>query len=203
MTKPQSEAAFTCTSCGQAKLDHEFPIDKTLPRGRIARCKTCVNKRASQYRAGLKAIPNSKKAKYQWPEKNVWTKIKKRCLVIKDKDYAHYGARGIEVCERWRQSFDNFYADMGARPSPKHSIDRIDNNGNYCKENCRWATHTEQMNNTRLSKFITIDGKTRTITQWCNHFDIDPKTIYRRVKRGLSYQEAFLKPRKLLGKSHE
>ena len=88
------------------------------------------------------------------PEYQTWAGIKKRCLNSKNKDYHHYGGRGITICKRWLNSFENFLEDMGERPSKNHSIDRIDNNSNYCKENCRWATQKEQKRNTRKNKKV-------------------------------------------------
>jgi hypothetical protein len=78
--------------------------------------------------------------------------MKGRCSNKNLRSYQHYGGRGITVCDEWKESFENFYADMGKRPSPKHSIDRIDVDGNYCKENCRWASKQTQSRNTRIRK---------------------------------------------------
>lgn len=78
---------------------------------------------------------------------NVWCKMISRCEVSTNNRYNRYGGRGITVCERWRNSFELFLEDMGEPPTNKHSLDRINNDGNYCKENCRWATYKEQANN--------------------------------------------------------
>lgn len=82
------------------------------------------------------------------PEIKAWEKMRERCLNPKDISYKNYGGRGITVCKRWL-SFDNFLSDMGKRPSPKHSLDRINNDGIYEPSNCRWATRTEQNRNRR------------------------------------------------------
>lgn len=106
-----------------------------------------------------------------------WEAIKGRCRRPTDTAYPGYGARGINVCDHWFNLFENFYADMGDRPSPKHTIDRIDNDGNYscghCEQcvqngwtaNCRWATHKEQGNNKRSNRIITCGGVTGTVSE--------------------------------------
>jgi hypothetical protein len=97
-----------------------------------------------------------------------WYHMKERCYLVANKDYHHYGGRGIKVCDEWRDSFESFYRDMGTCPSPKHSIDRIDVNGNYCKDNCRWASVRTQRFNIRMKSnnttghtgiFLTANGK--------------------------------------------
>lgn len=97
----------------------------------------------------------------QHPLYSIWSSMLTRCNNSNRKSYKHYGGRGIKVCERWQGEcgFENFIKDMGERPSPKHSIDRIDYNGDYCPENCRWATQKEQCNNTRSNHYVIIRGK--------------------------------------------
>ena len=86
------------------------------------------------------------------PEYHAWQGLKGRCLNPSNEDFAHYGGRGIKVCARWQSSYENFLADMGRKPSPEHSLDRINNDGNYEPGNCRWATYTEQNNNRRKNE---------------------------------------------------
>lgn len=97
-------------------------------------------------------------------EYSIWKDMKKRCYNKNHWAYNYYGGRGIEVCDEWRSDFMNFYNDMGDKPN-KLTLDRIDNNGNYCKENCRWATRLEQSNNRRGVITCIFHGKKMTLTE--------------------------------------
>ena len=97
-------------------------------------------------------------------EYKTWDGLKARCYRSRDPSYHYYGARGIQVCERWRSSFENFLSDMGNRPDGM-TIDRIDVNGDYSRTNCRWATPEQQANNRRNNVIIEVDGEPMTISQ--------------------------------------
>lgn len=99
------------------------------------------------------------------PEFWTWNSMLDRCRNPRHKQYKDYGGRGITVCDEWRH-FINFFADMGRRPTSKHTLDRINNNGNYEPNNCRWATRQQQNNNTRRCIMVTIRGETHSIADW-------------------------------------
>lgn len=127
-------------------------------------------------------------------EYGTWYTMRNRCENPKATGYRIWGGRGIKVCDRW-QKFENFFADMGPRPSPKHSIDRIDNDGDYCPENCRWATWTEQMNNKRTNRYITYQGVTHSLSEWSRVLGIKYTTLKQRIyKRKWSIERAFSSP---------
>ena len=117
-----------------------------------------------------------------------WAAMKNRCSNDNNPEYKHYGGRGITVCKEWLD-FKNFYKDMGISPENK-SIDRINNNGNYNKENCRWATREQQDNNTSRSRFLTYNNKTQTIAQWSRELGIGYRALSHRVNRGWSIERA-------------
>lgn len=112
-----------------------------------------------------------------------------RCHNPSNKAYADYGGRGITVCDRWRNSCQSFLDDMGPRPSAAHSVDRIDNDGNYEPKNCRWATATEQNRNNRGNRNISWGGKTQTVQEWATELGLKYTTLKRRLDR-LSLDDA-------------
>lgn len=120
------------------------------------------------------------------PTHNSWTAMRARCRGRNNKahrDWVGYAARGIKVCDRWMK-FENFLADMGERPSNKHSIDRIDVDGNYEPGNCRWATSSQQRNNKRNSDWLTVGAETLTLAEWANKIGIGRSTLRKRVDMG-------------------
>lgn len=117
-------------------------------------------------------------------EYRIYYGIKKRCYNTKDKKYADYGGRGIVMCDRWLNSVGLFIKDMGRRPSNKHSIDRIDVDGDYSPSNCRWVLKSVQMNNKRNNVYIEYLGYNLTVAIWCKILNINPRPIYSRIKKG-------------------
>lgn len=132
-----------------------------------------------------------------------WINMKDRCYNKKHKRYRDYGARGITVCGRWLQSFQNFIEDMGCAPAKNLSLDRFpDKNGNYEPNNCRWATHSEQMNNRRIRVAATYNGITKSLTKWSQEFGVTPVTIARRIKNGYDIGIRRRKKKKKTQKRH-
>ena len=123
-------------------------------------------------------------------EYNSWQGMKDRCHNENSPHYKGYGSRGITVCDRWRNSFENFFADMGKKPTSGHSIDRINNEGNYEPHNCRWATWREQENNKRNNHWLNYKGKTQTVAQWAREIGLSRMTLYKRLKRGWDIKKA-------------
>ena len=128
------------------------------------------------------------------PEHSVWCGMVKRCVNPNAKGYKLYGGRGLTVCERWKESFNAFYTDMGPRPSPKHSIDRVDNDGNYEPSNCRWATRSQQQRNMRNNQLLTHQGQTKCVSEWAEEVGIRQQTLRSRVCNGWSIGRALTEP---------
>ena len=121
------------------------------------------------------------------PEYTVWRGMLARC---KDQSSDRYGGRGIRVCERW-ESFENFLADMGPRPSSEHSIDRYpDNDGDYEPGNCRWATRVEQMRNTSVNRMVTHNGETLCVAEWAERYGMSSSMLNNRLHAGWSFEKS-------------
>lgn len=116
-------------------------------------------------------------------EWNSWRAMKARCTNPKDKVYKYYGGRGITVCLAWK-SFRGFFEDMGPKPFPKAELDRKDSNGNYCKDNCRWVTKQQNLENMRSNVHITRNGVTKTAARWGRKLGIPKVTVVRRHRAG-------------------
>lgn len=124
----------------------------------------------------------------------IWANILYRCSSRRAANYHLYGGRGITVCEHWRLSFAAFLSDVGPRPSPGHSIDRIDYNGNYEPGNVRWATSTEQNNNKRNTTMLSHDGVTLPLQAWALRAGLPAHTIYARLRHGWTVADTLTRP---------
>jgi hypothetical protein len=129
-------------------------------------------------------------------EHSIWRKMQQRCTLKTDPGFKYYGGRGIEVCKRWlgRGGFNNFYADMGPIPTPKHTIERVDVNGCYEPSNCHWATRKEQARNTRRTLWVEWDGQRRKLVELCEEHGLNRGMVIARIKLGWSVKDALLCP---------
>jgi hypothetical protein len=116
------------------------------------------------------------------PEHMIWCSIKQRCFNPENKAYARYGGRGIVMCPEWRDSFERFIADVGMRPAPRLTLERLDNDKGYQPGNVRWATYKEQARNTRRNHRLTHGGETLTLVEWEERTGIKQHTIMARLK---------------------
>ena len=124
----------------------------------------------------------------------IWTNMKQRCYNSNATAYKRYGGRGIAICDRWKNSFENFYKDMSKGYADNLQIERIDNNGNYYPENCRWAAHTEQSFNKRSNMIIKLNGISQPLAKWLEHYRITKSAYYGRIRLGWSIEKALITP---------
>lgn len=115
--------------------------------------------------------------------RRTWHHMRHRCYNPNYQTYKWYGARGIKMCDRWLNNCEAFYEDVGDRPSDKHSIDRIDNDGDYTPDNCRWCTQDQQIRNKRGINMITHNGETKCLTDWAKDIGIHPTALVARLRR--------------------
>lgn len=162
-----------CYECKQTKLVTEFITGKNI-------CKPCKR----LYRQNRKKLPS-----YHLLERSVWHEMRKRCHATYSKDYPRYGGRGIVICDRWLNSFDCFLEDMGERPSKNHSIERIDNDGNYEPGNCKWATPVEQARNRKGTLQLPYQGRLVSAAELSELTGIPHNKILKKIYAGKSIDE--------------
>ncbi len=179
---PNNHAKFLCKcDCGTEKILRGM----FLRRGASISC-GCYRKNA---RTTHGMTPKGARPQVY----NAWAAALQRCYNPSVRNFGRYGGRGITVCERWHK-FDNFLADMGEPPSPKHSLDRINNNGHYEPSNCRWATIETQANNTRTNVFLTFNNETHTIIEWSKKLNINHVALSWRINNHWPVEKALTTP---------
>ncbi len=175
-----TSACWLCQcTCGNQTV----VVSRSLVHGDTKSC-GCVRKEVTSARS--KTHGKSRSKVYI-----AWLSMKDRCYNPNDTRYEDWGGRGITVCDRWLHSFENFLADMGEPPTPKHSLDRKETNGNYEPDNCRWATNHEQANNSRRCQYFTYEGETKTLSEWATFLGFKYRCLYSRILRdGIPFEIA-------------
>lgn len=162
--------------------------------GKTSSCGCLRSEQKSKHMKANAGVYNSERATHGMtgtPTFVSWDAMRQRCLNPNHKSFEDYGGRGILVCERWLDSFENFLEDMGERPQDT-TLDRKDTNGNYEPGNCRWATSKTQSNNKRSSRYITFMGLTKTLKEWADAAGISNKTLAYRLANGWEMKEALV-----------
>jgi hypothetical protein len=165
-----------------------------LVAGHTKSCGCCQRESA---RAARTTHGMSKSQEYK-----IWRGMLDRCENPNHTFYHLYGGRGIEICEEWH-CFESFYADMGARPSPKHTLDRIDNDGGYSPANCRWATSVQQQGNRTNSRILTFRGESMCLAAWARRIGCSEEVIRARLKSGWSIERALTTPVRHWRRKHD
>lgn len=183
--------SICCQVCSSILEIERSKAAEFLRKNPIVRCDSCKD-------AMIDRSPHSMSSY------NSWYGMKRRCSCPTQTGYERYGGRGITYDSKW-ETFEGFYEDMGERPGPNYDLDRIDNNGNYCKENCRWVTHAENCKNRggrRPTRLYTFDGKTMCIADWAKEIGIAPQSLQKRLNKGWPLELA-LSSEKRDGKGHK
>lgn len=174
--------------CGGEIVTHR----ELLVKGRTKSCGCYRVERGREHGATIRLRHGEGRNGKESPEYRAWANMVSRCHNQNHQSFHNDGARGISVCERWRSSFESFLVDVGRRPSPDHSLDRIDNEGHYEPGNVRWATRSEQGSNKRSlpRRLFTIDGETKPLRDWLVQFGVPRALFDSRVRRGWPEREA-------------
>jgi len=191
---------FCACDCGGSRV-----VAASSLRGSVTRSCGCLQRETASHRLQRDGEAQRAKARHAITTHGcashgnttkayrAWTHILGRCHNETDRAYPNYGGRGIVVCDRWRSSFTAFLADMG-EPSADLSLDRIDNDGPYSPDNCRWATCTEQARNQRTNRVLTVGEKSLTLAEWAELTGIPSPCIWKRLNRGWDIEKALSQP---------
>ena len=196
MNLPSSDVLATTRNAG--RLDgcckcscglYTIVLSSHLRRREIV---SCGHHKAQQMVKGLRTEHGLSRGRLY----GIWRGIHRRCLQKDNAGYPQYGGRGIKLCQRWqgKSGFMNFVSDMGPRPTPKHSVERIDNNGNYEPGNCKWATSKEQQRNRRGNRILELNGERMTLTDWAKRLGVPAGAVGGRLFRGFSDVQALTIP---------
>lgn len=182
-TKHLTKWICKCSGC-----DTEHSVTRiNLVSGASNRCGNCRYKRNGE----MRKVHGHAGKHDKTPEYQSWRSMKDRCLNPDSSNYIGWGGRGITICQEWIERFEQFLADMGPKPGKSYTLDRIDNEGPYCKSNCKWSTKKEQSRNQRSNVIVTYHGYTGVLVEVCEHFEL-PCGDVRRLKwdRTISWVEA-------------
>lgn len=126
---------------------------------------------------------------------HIWKSMHERCYCENHQQFKDYGGRGIIICDEWKNDFNSFYEwALNNGYQDNLTIDRINNNGNYEPENCKWSTRKEQSNNQRTNRLLTYNNKTQTVSQWAEEVGLNKHTLQTRISRGWSVEDALCRP---------
>lgn len=170
----------TCTKCGETKPLEKFGNDSRYAGGKKSHCNKCLSEYVSSRKRG------TARASYDH--------MLDRCNNPNNPRFDQYGGRGIKVCQRWTDSYDNFIEDVGERPGADYSIDRIDVNGDYTPANCKWSTSSEQARNRRTNVWLTIGSETMLVSEWNDKLGFPRDLLSRRLRHGWDLERAISTP---------
>lgn len=179
-------AVFRC-DCGTVKVMDHFNVKSTT--------QSCGCMTIEALKAGTHNINRTPKhGKTFTKTYHAWSNIIQRCTNENNEHFYNYGARGITVCEQWSKDFRQFLEDVGEAPSREHAIDRIDNSRGYEPGNVRWVTKKQNQRNRRNTVFVTHEGRTAPLTEFCEEFGVNPNNVRNRIVRGWSFERAITTP---------
>lgn len=164
-TERSGKVKYWLCDCDCGSVNHSAQMGHLTCSGRVRSCGCNSNPTGSKSHANIHGMAYSREYK-------TWQSMKERCYSKNAPNYELYGGRGITICDEWLNSFESFFADMGVRPK-NCTIDRIDVNGNYCKNNCRWSDDVEQNNNRRNSHLVRHNGETKSVSQWSRDLGLE------------------------------